>query len=63
MQDIIGKPQSWRSGKTKQRNKKPTFSIGSDEAELPIKKEEAEAEPRQQDGQAAAPIKREREAL
>ena len=62
LQDIIGKPQSWRSGKTKQRNKKTIFSTGSDEAELPIKAEEAEAEPRQQDGDAAAAIKREREA-
>ena len=62
LQDIIGKPQSWRSGKTKQRNKKTIFLTGSDEAELPIKKEEAEAEPRQQDGKAAAAIKTEREA-
>ncbi len=41
LQDIIGKPQSWRSGKTRQKNKKPTFPAGDEVLEAVIKKEGA----------------------
>lgn len=41
LQDIIGKPQSWRSGKAKQKNKKPIFPASNEEDEVPIKREDA----------------------
>ncbi len=49
LQDIIGKPQSWRSGKAKQRNKKSIFLASHEEAEVPIKREDANDDSRQND--------------
>ena len=39
LQDIIGKPQSWRAGKTKQRNKKPIYSASEEALSAPVKEE------------------------
>lgn len=39
LQDIIGKPQSWRAGKTKQRNKKPIYPASEEALSAPVKEE------------------------
>lgn len=41
LQDIIGKPQSWRSGKSKQRNKKSIFTASDEAPEVRVKDEAA----------------------
>lgn len=56
LQDIIGKPQSWRSGKTRQKNKKPIFPAGDEPLEAVIKEEAAHdvSLPERQGGSASA---------
>ena len=39
LQDIIGKPQSWRAAKTKQRNKKPIYPASEEALSAPVKEE------------------------
>ena len=39
LQDIIGKPQSWRAGKTKQRNQKPISHASEEALSAPVKEE------------------------
>ena len=54
LQDIIGKPQSWKSGKAKQRNKKPIFPASNEEDEVPIKREDASDDSRRDDKEKIA---------
>ncbi len=53
MQDIIGKPQSWRSGKTRQKSRKPALLCGNEALEAVIK-DEAANDPERQNGSAPA---------
>ena len=62
LQDIIGKPQSWRSGKTKQRNKKPIFPASNEEDEVPLLKMEDAGDGLWQDSGVTTAVKREQEA-
>ena len=62
LQDIIGKPQSWKSGKTKQRNKKPIFHASCEEDEVPIKEEDA-GDGLWQDSNVPTAVKPEQEAV
>ena len=39
LQDIIGKPQSWRAAKTRQRNKKPIYPASEEALSAPVKEE------------------------
>lgn len=56
LQDIIGKPQSWRSGKARQKNKKSIFPAGDEALEVVIKEEGAHdvSVPERQGGSAPA---------